>query len=107
MDKKFSATGPNGTFEGSVEVVFNEKKVSQIVHNRSTHDEEERLVCAHYIKGRIPDNATWWVMEAKTESEIPDLVVVMEKKVQSYLDNLASQPKVTTIKDILKEKGYN
>lgn len=105
MKKTFEQTGINGTFKGLVEVLFNYRKEDKEVHNRSTHDEEMRTFSYHRVIGFV-EGERFESDEFQNENLVWQYIEEIEKKVNAKLHQLANVPKVKTLTEQLKDKGY-
>src|SRR5438874_38087 len=105
MKKVITVTGVNGTFAGTVEIKFNYRTDIKEVHNRSTHDEEERKFSYNIVIGTV-DGQQFKSEEFINENFIWQHIKTVESKVTATLRKLADEPKEKTLVEQLKDKGY-
>lgn len=104
VKKTIMRTGPNGTFEGAVEILFNHR----------SEDEERPIPCVerkqkffHIIRGNA-DQVTWVSEEFTNKEDAVHLSKTMERHVIEQLEDWANkiQPEKDSVEVSLKNMGY-
>lgn len=105
MKKEITKTGINGTFSGYVEIIFGHRTEVKEVHNRSNHDEEQRIFTYGIIRGRA-DTLKMDDVEFLDTSTSLGLAEAMEFKISMHLERLTDSQKRKTVQEELSERGY-
>lgn len=107
MKKTITVVGKNGTFIGTIEVKFNDRKEIKTVHQANTHDDIERTVWYHRVYGIIVGQKEMFRSnEFTNEFHVFQELEGVEMAVQGRLDRLANTKVEQTVKEKLSELGY-
>ncbi len=105
MKKIITKQGVNGTFTGTVEVIFNHRTEVKEVHNPSSHDEEKRHIRYSIVKASIAGRL-FNSIEFREPNDVEQYAKVMETAVEEQLAKLADEEKKTSAEEILLKRGY-
>lgn len=99
MRKKITATGRNGSVEGSVEVLFN--------HRKEDEGPGKNPKFWHIVKGKA-EHFTWVSDEFPNKEDAVSFANKMEQRVRASLKEMAEAivPKLDTVEQNLKNIGY-
>ena len=106
MRKNISVQGPNGFFEGYVDVIMNYGSEIRPYYNPSTHEQENRKAMYHIISGGTM-KTTFDDIKEFNESKVVEIADQMEKRVLHLLEGVANIKNVPTVEEELREKGYD
>lgn len=104
MQKTITRTGPNGTFTGKVEILFNQKAKD---NERPIKNVPVPLNFFHIIRGNA-EQLSWLSDEFANKDDAVYFAKKMEIKVISELEMMAHQtlPKSDSVEQSLKNLGY-
>ncbi len=104
MIKQVSVTGPNGRFEGTIQVV--KKTGVKPVTNASTHDEEMRPYTNYEVYATVGNKIYGTHLKGILEHAVLSSISVVEKELEAYLERLANMRTSRTLEDQLSERGF-
>ncbi len=112
MEKLFTTTGINGTFEGKVLILTNYTTKTIECHNDSTHDSFPKEVSLHEVGSFIKSKDGVFLAfkiskEIETLEELKAEAIALEEELQSHLNSLANNTAVKSFSEQMKELGYN
>ena len=107
VKKTIIRSGENGTFTGTVEVRWADRKGNKTIHNRVLHEEETRLMIYHLVYGTIEgQKEVFRSNEFLDEKQVFQELEGVETAITRRLERLANVKIEPTVSEALKELGY-
>ena len=105
MKKYISVSGTKRNLEGFVEIKISARKETRLVHNPSTHDDDNRTFVYHHIDAYMQGKCLKHE-ETQNELAIPHIAKEVENWLYNELRQLADIEPQKSVQDQLTEMGY-
>jgi|SRR6187399_694576 hypothetical protein len=103
--KTMQMTGINGTFDATLEVLFNYKTETKPVENRIMHEQVITTFNYHTVRGVVGSDQ-FYSQDFLNEDNVWQYIDEVEKKINAKLHQLANVPKTLSIAEQLQTKGF-